>query len=111
MSHKVTHRICSLNDLEENWGEVALIGDHQYAIFRTHDDRVYVTDHQDPNSGSLVIARGIVGEKDGKRTVTSPLYKEIYDLETGECLSGADYVLPVYEVENKDGEIFVLLDA
>ena len=74
-------RICAETDLEENWGEVALVEGHQYAIFKTKHG-YYACDHLDPNSGALVIARGIVGEKDGhpthhlpsvlKRCMTSP---------------------------------------
>lgn len=107
MAEELWHEICTLDDLEVNWGEAALIGEHQYAIFRTPDDRVFATDHKDPNSGALVIARGITGEKGGEPTVTSPLYKEVYSLETGACVSGAEYTLPVYPVKVEDGRVFM----
>lgn len=109
MSDPKLVKICALDDLEENWGEAALIDGHQYAVFRHHDGKVFVTDHADPNSGSLVIARGILGEKNGVPTVASPLYKEEYNLETGECVNGADYTLPVYKTEIKDGDVYVAL--
>lgn len=99
--------VCLFDDLEVNWGEAALIDGHQYAIFRTHDDQVFAVDHQDPKSGSLVIARGITGEKAGERTVTSPLYKEVYSLETGECVSGADFSLPAYPVKVENGKVYL----
>ncbi len=105
------HRICTMKDLEPNWGEAALIDGRQYAIFRAADDSIFVTSHRDPASGALVIARGILGEKGGEPTVTSPLYKEVYSLMSGECLSGADYRLPVYSVEVRDGDIWVELPA
>ncbi len=105
------HRICTKDDLEPNWGEAALIDGHQYAVFRTASDSIFVTEHKDPASGSLVIARGIVGEKGGEPTVTSPLYKEVYSLASGECLSGADLRLAVYPVDVRDGEVWVELPA
>lgn len=105
------HKICDLEDLEVNWGEAALIEGHQYAVFRTHDDRVFASDHRDPNSGALVIARGIVGEKDGNHTVTSPLYKDVFSLENGQCLSGADFTLPIYPVKVQDGQVFMSTQA
>ena len=43
-----TH-ICAETDLEENWGEVALVEGHQYAIFKTKHG-YYACDHLDPNS-------------------------------------------------------------
>ena len=61
-------RICPESELEENWGEVALVKGQQYAIFKTKHG-YYACDHRDPNSQSLVIARGIVGEKDGHSTI------------------------------------------
>ncbi|VTY11866.1 nitrite reductase small subunit NirD [Rothia dentocariosa] len=99
-------RICSESELEENWGEVALVKGQQYAIFKTKHG-YYACDHRDPNSQSLVIARGIVGEKDGHSTIASPLYKEVYDLTTGECVSGADYTIGVYPLEVRDGDIYL----
>lgn len=105
------YRICTMDDLEPNWGEAALINGQQYAVFRTAGDSIFVTDHKDPASGSLVVARGIVGEKNGEPTVTSPLYKEVYSLVSGNCLSGAEYRLPVYPVEVRDGDIWVELPA
>lgn len=101
------HKICQLKDLEVNWGEAALIEGRQYAVFRTRDDQVFASDHRDPNSGALVIARGIVGEKDGSPTVTSPLYKDVFSLEDGRCLSGAELTLPVYPTKIQDGQVFI----
>lgn len=102
-------RVCTENDLELNWGEVALIDSHQYAVVKTKHG-IYAFDHQDPNSGSLVMARGIIGEKDSHSTVASPLYKEVYDLSTGTCVSGAEYSLPVYPVQVRDGDVYLNVD-
>jgi nitrite reductase (NADH) small subunit len=32
------------------------------------------------------MARGITGSRGARPTLASPLHKEVYDLETGECL-------------------------
>lgn len=97
--------LCALEDLEVNWGEAAIVAGHEYAVFRTNDDLVFVTDHRDPRSGALVIARGIVGRHGERHTVASPLYKETYDLATGECVAGGEYTLPVYPAEVRDGRV------
>lgn len=106
MSDPKWQKVCKLNDLEEHWGEVALVENHQYAIFRLNNDRVFASDHADPNSGALVIARGIIGQKGDIPTIASPLYKEEYDLRTGESLN-SDFTLPVYETRIEDGEVFL----
>ena len=100
-------RICAESDLEENWGEVALVDNHQYAIYKTKH-AIYARDHLDPHSQALVLARGIIGEKNGHSTITSPLYKEVYDLTNGECLSDSSYSLNVYPVEVRDGDVYLL---
>lgn len=100
-------RICAESDLEENWGEVALVDNHQYAIYKTKHG-IYASNHLDPHSQALVLARGIIGEKNGHSTITSPLYKEVYDLTNGECLSDSSYSLNVYPVEVRDGDVYLL---
>ena len=97
----------SAPNLEENWGEVALVDNHQYAIYKTKHG-IYASDHLDPHSQALVLARGIIGEKNGHSTITSPLYKEVYDLTNGECLSDSSYSLNVYPVEVRDGDVYLL---
>ncbi|MBF1657858.1 MAG: nitrite reductase (NAD(P)H) small subunit, partial [Rothia mucilaginosa] len=39
-------RICAESDLEENWGEVALVDGYQYAIYKTKHG-IYAGDHLD----------------------------------------------------------------
>lgn len=107
MASSQWHRVCELKDLEVNWGEATLIEGHQYALFRTEDNQVFASDHRDPNSGALVIARGIVGQQDGDFTLTSPLYKDVFSLTDGHCLSGADFTLPVYPTRVQDGQVFI----
>lgn len=75
-------RICAESDLEENWGEVALVDNHQYAIYKTKHG-IYASDHLDPHSQharpGTRSGRGIIGEKNGHSIYYLPLYKEVYD--------------------------------
>lgn len=104
--------ICGLHDLEVDWGEVALVHGRQVAVFRLPDDTVCAVDHADPRTGSLVMARGIVGATlAGVPTLASPLYKEVYDLRTGACLTTPDYTLPVHGVTVRDGRVSIALSA
>ncbi|WP_068258906.1 nitrite reductase small subunit NirD [Janibacter limosus] len=82
-------RVCALTDLVPERGSVALVGGAQVAIVRTHDGRVYALDNRDPYSGAQIIARGLVGTRGDVPTVISPMYKQVWDLRTGECLDGA----------------------
>ena len=89
------HRVCPVTDLEPAWGEAALVAGRQVALFRT-EDGVYAVSQEDPATGAHVMARGILGSKGSRPTIASPLHKEVYDLETGECLSMPGLALPTF---------------
>ena len=78
--------MCAVEDLEPAWGEAALIAGRQVALFRTVSGEVYAVAHEDPATGAHVMARGIIGSRGARRTLASPLHKEVYDLGSGECL-------------------------
>lgn len=99
--------ICRLADLEPEWGETALIDGAQVAVFRLWDDQVVVTSNSDPRTGSPVMARGIVGTRGGVPTIASPLYKEAYSLQTGECFSNPELRLAIHPSRIIDGRVQV----
>lgn len=103
------HRVCAVADLEPGWGEAALIAGRQVALFRTAAGEVYAVDHADPATGAHVMARGITGSRGSRRTVASPLHKEVYDLGTGECLGRPDLRLGTYPARVAGGFIEVEL--
>lgn len=79
----------------------------QVAVFRTHDDVVLAVANRDPTGGANVIARGIVGSREGAPTVTSPMHKQVFCLETGRCLSEPGPALPRFRIRDLDGVIWV----
>ncbi|GAA1821799.1 nitrite reductase small subunit NirD [Nesterenkonia flava] len=91
-------QICPLGELEPMWGEAALVGSTQIALVRLPDDRLFAVDHFDPYAKANVMARGIVGSRQGRPTLASPIHKQVYDLETGECLSEEGLRLRTYPV-------------
>lgn len=104
-------RVCALSDLVRERGSVALVDGSQVAIVRTHDDAVRAIDNLDPYSGAQVIARGLVGTRGDIPTIISPMYKQVWDLRTGECLDGAGsepIALRTWQVRVVDGDVFVL---
>ncbi len=78
--------VCRLGQLTPERGSAALIEGKQIALFRTHSDQVFAVQNLDPFSGAMVMSRGIVGSRDGRPTVASPMYKQVFDLASGECL-------------------------
>ncbi|WP_336921737.1 nitrite reductase small subunit NirD [Aquipuribacter sp. SD81] len=101
--------VCPLRRLLPERGDAALVGGVQVALFRLHDGTVRAVGNRDPFSGANVLARGIVGTRDGTDVVASPLYKQHFDLWTGVCQEDADARIPVHEVRVVDGRVLVRL--
>jgi nitrite reductase (NADH) small subunit len=106
--HALSHwqDVCAL-DLIVPWtGVCALIGGRQVAIVRTAD-AVYAIDNFDPFSKAFVLSRGIVGDKGGIPKIASPIFKQTFDLRTGQCLDNPKICVPTYEVRVERGRVLV----
>lgn len=91
--------VCSKSDLVPNSGICALINQKQVAIFFSKRlDEVFAIGNYDPIGKANVLSRGIIGSIGDHVVVASPLYKEHYDLRTGECIDSPDHSVPAYEV-------------
>jgi len=75
-----------MDDLLPEVGVPAMVDGVQIALFRLADDQVLAVQQRDPYSGANVLSRGIVGSRADVATITSPMYKQVWNLATGECL-------------------------
>lgn len=105
--------VCPLDRLPVDRGVVALLDGEQVALFRTGQGELYAVSNLDPFSGAMVVARGIVGSRGDRPTVTSPVYKQAFDLATGQCLDDPAVSLTPHAVRVRDGvvEVAVALEA
>ena len=92
-------KICTLNDLTPELGVSALINGEQVAIFRLKDNRVYAIANYDPFSQANVLSRGLTCDLKGKTCVASPIYKQHFDLLTGQCLEDDAVSIKIYSVK------------
>jgi nitrite reductase (NADH) small subunit len=100
--------VCALDDVTPDTGVAALVGGHQIAIVRVGDgDEVYAVDNFDPFSHAFVIARGIVGDRQGVPKIASPIFKQNFDLRSGQCLDDPAVRLGAYPVRVEGGRISV----
>ncbi|MGC5076511.1 nitrite reductase small subunit NirD [Agrococcus sp. DT81.2] len=80
-------RICPISSLHPERGAAAIVRGEQVALFRLHDGSVRAVQQADPYAeGANVMSRGLVGTRGGRPSVASPMFKHVFDLETGECL-------------------------
>ncbi len=118
--------ICPLDQLILDRGVAAKVGPSQVAVFRVghgrcdegasspsdgEPDLLYALSNYDPFSMANVLSRGIVGCKDGRLKVASPVYKQSFDLATGECLDDPAVSVPTFEVRVLDGHVQVALPS
>lgn len=107
--------VCALEDLLPERGAAALLGDRQVAVFRLEDGGVRAVQQRDPYSGANVLARGIIGSHDlgdgaVVPTLTSPLYKQVWDVDSGAVLDaagGEDLPIDVHDAEVRGGRVLV----
>ncbi len=99
--------VCPLDRLVPGRGVCALVGPLQVAVFRVSGDEVYALSNYDPFSRAFVLSRGIVGSKGDRLKVASPVYKQSFDLQTGECLDDPTVAVPTFEVRVFDGMVQV----
>lgn len=101
--------ICPLQRLPLERGVAALLDGEQVAVFRTGATRLHAVSNLDPFSGAMVLSRGIVGSRGDRITLASPVYKQVFDLETGQCLDDPAVSLVVHDVRVTDGVVEVAL--
>ncbi|MGK3988426.1 nitrite reductase small subunit NirD [Sorangium sp. So ce136] len=100
--------VCGVEDIIPNTGVCALVGKRQIAVVRVGEgEEIYAISNFDPFSKAFVISRGIVGDKGGVPKIASPIYKQNFDLRTGQCLDDPSVRLPVYPIRIRGGRVEV----
>ena len=103
--------ICELNQILPNMGICALFENEQVAIFRiisnTGSDQLFAISNYCPFSKSNTISRGLTGSVQDKTVVASPLYKQHFDLSTGQCIEDIGVKLKTYAVRIENNQVQV----
>lgn len=99
--------ICALEEIQPYTGVCALVNGQQIAIFRVENEEVYALGNFDPFSKAYVLSRGLVGDRKGIIKVASPIYKQNFNLKTGECLDDETVKIPIYSVQVDEGRVKV----
>ncbi|MFC3281994.1 nitrite reductase small subunit NirD [Litchfieldella rifensis] len=109
--------LCTKADLVAFSGVAAWIetpeGPAQVALFYLpgHDPELYALDHHDPFAAANVIARGIVGDLKGNPVVASPIYKQHFRLEDGQCLEDENQRLRTWPVHFDGDRVMIAIEA
>ena len=101
--------VCAASDILPNTGVCALVEGRHVAVFRVGGDQLYAIDNVDPKSGASVLSRGLVGNLGDHIVVASPLYKNHFDLRTGECMEAPEHSVRAHAVRVDEGRVVVAL--
>ncbi len=108
--------VCKLNDIIPETGVCALVKGKQIAVFRTNKNDLFALENYDPFSRANVLSRGLIGgttltSETGIDElvlyVASPIYKQRFNLNTGQCLDDESVLLNTYKVE-LDGDNVII---
>ncbi|PHV04836.1 MULTISPECIES: nitrite reductase small subunit NirD [Rugamonas] len=102
--------VCDLAEIVPNTGVCALLNEVQVAVFHLDDNgtpRVFAIENYDPNSQAAVLSRGLVGSLGERIVVASPIYKQHFDLQTGECLEAPENSVGTYPARIAEGKVWV----
>jgi nitrite reductase (NADH) small subunit len=101
--------VCKVDDILPDTGVCALVEDRHVAVFRVGQSDFYAIDNVDPKSGASVLSRGLLGSLGEHVVVASPLYKNHFDLNTGECLEAPEHSVRAHSVRIDDQRVLVAL--
>ena len=99
--------VCAVDAIPLEGGVAALVDGCAVAVFRVFDGSVYAVSNVDPFSGASVLSRGIVGSRGDAPVVSSPMYKQAFDLRTGVCVDDPGVRVASYDVSVVDGVVHI----
>ncbi|MCR5867765.1 nitrite reductase large subunit NirB [Aquincola sp. J276] len=103
--------VCTVDDILPDAGVRAVVQQRPVAVFRIGADRYHAIDDVDPKSGASVLSRGLVGNLGERIVVASPLYKNHFDLRSGECIEAPEHSVRAHAVRVEGGRVLVALKA
>lgn len=103
--------VCGVQDLLTERAAAALVDGVQVALAKIPDGRVFAVGQFDPFCDANVMSRGLVGSvrvgEEDVPTIQSPMYKQPFDLRTGEALGDVPAALGTWTVAVRDGQVLV----
>ena len=99
--------ICNESDILPNMGRCALFEGKQVAIFKvkSKDEQFFAIENYCPFAEANVLSRGLVGSIGDKTVVASPIYKQHFCLETGDCVEDDTVSVKTFSVRVEGGKV------
>lgn len=112
--------VCNIDDIAKNTGVCADFNGKQVAIFHMKtsnnsdvvngESEVKAICNLDPFSKASILSRGLITEKDSQYFVASPLLKQEFCLDTGQCQQDDSVAINTYKARI-NGDLVQLMEA
>ena len=104
------HRVGTVEDFPVEGGACVRVDGRQIAVFHfTSRQEWYACENACPHSGSMLLARGLIGDQKGEPKVTCPMHKKSFSLQSGHCLNDDEYTVRTYPVIVENGNVYIEL--
>lgn len=109
-------KACHVDDLVINSGVCVLLNEQAIALYAQTNYvgkdadatlNVFALSNIDPVTQASVLSRGLLGSTGDTLFVASPIYKERYNLETGECIDNDDLSVQSYPTKIVDAFVYI----
>ena len=100
--------VCLVDDLVNESGVCVLFEYRQVALFYLKEKTaIYAIANHDPFSKANVLSRGIVGTLQGKLVVASPIFKQHFCLESGQCLEDETVTIDTWSARIEGNKVYL----
>jgi len=97
-----------VTQLAPDQGGCVKIDDLEIALFHYGNNQWFAVQHHCPHTDQAVIARGLLGDKEGEPKVICPMHKRQYSLKTGVNLENeAEHCLQTFPVKVEEDHVFI----
>lgn len=105
---KFWFKAAHVSDIPENGGACVKLDDLQIAVFYFKSRQAwYACQNLCPHKLEMILARGIIGDKNGEPKVSCPFHKKSFSLITGENLNDEDYSIKTYPVKVEHDYVYI----
>ncbi len=105
-SNRRWQAICAIEEIPEQAGIGARLGEQQIALFR-FGKTIYALEDREPGSDASVLSRGMLGDAGGEPVVISPLYKTRIRLRDGRQCDTGETAVRAWPVKVEGDQVWV----
>jgi NAD(P)H-dependent nitrite reductase small subunit len=103
--NKIWKHACAVAKLSEGETLGVMLDDQRVALYKVNEE-IFATDNVCPHAFALLSDGFLEGH-----VIECPLHGAMFDVRNGKCQSGPYEDINAFEIELRDGEIYVSLDA